>query len=149
MTVFFTVSPVRYWQDGVHENQLSKSILLLSVEQLQARFPGRIVYFPAYELMIDELRDYRFYAEDLFHPSNTAIQYIWERFVDTYMNAQTQQWMKEINQIQKALNHRPLNQHNESYKHFITQTLLKINLLCEKMPYICFQKEIEEMKTHL
>ena len=143
LIVFFTVSPVRYWQDGVHENQLSKSILLLAIEQLQARFPERIVYFPAYELMMDELRDYRFYAEDFVHPSNTAINYIWERFVDTYMNEQTQQLMKEVNQIQKALNHRPLNQQNESYKQFLSQTLLKINLLCEKMPYLCFQKELE------
>jgi hypothetical protein len=147
--VCFTVSPVRYWQDGVHENQLSKSILLLAIEQLQTRFPERIVYFPAYELLMDELRDYRFYAEDLFHPSDTAIHYIWERFVDTYMNEQTQQFMKEVNHIQKALTHRPLNTQNESYKQFISQTLLKINLLNEKMPYICFQKETEELKTHL
>ena len=142
LTIFFTVSPVRYWQDGVFENQLSKSTLLLAVEQLQKRFPERTVYFPAYELMMDELRDYRFYAEDFFHPSKTAIQYIWERFTDTYMNEQTQQLMKEVNQIKKALNHRPLNQHSESYKQFISQTLLKIDQLNKKMPYICFKNEI-------
>ena len=139
LTLFFTVSPVRYWQDGVHENQLSKSILLLAAEQLQMRFPGRIVYFPAYELMMDELRDYRFYAEDFCHPSNTAIQYIWERFTDTYMNEQTRQLMMEVDQIKKALNHKPLNQQSESYKQFFSQTLLKIERLKEKMPYICFK----------
>jgi len=142
LTVFMSVSPVRYWQDGVRENQLSKSILLLSVEQLQARFPERTVYFPAYELMMDELRDYRFYVEDLFHPSDTAIQYIWERFADTYMNEQTLQLMKEVGQIKKALNHKPLSRQSESYKQFITQTLLKIEQLNEKMPYICFKKEM-------
>jgi len=141
LIVFFSVSPVRYWQDGVHENQLSKSILLLAIEELQARFPNHIVYFPAYELMMDELRDYRFYAEDLFHPSDTAIQYIWERFTETYMNKQTHQLMKEINQIRKAINHRPLNPKSESYKQFIAQTLIQIERLNEKMPYICFEKE--------
>ena len=142
LTLFFTVSPVRYWQDGVHENQLSKSMLLLAVEQLQARFPERIVYFPAYELMMDELRDYRFYAEDFCHPSDTAIQYIWERITETYMNEQTKQLMIEVDQIKKALNHRPFNQQSESYKQFISQTLLKIEQLSEKMPYICFKNEI-------
>jgi len=141
LMVFFTVSPVRYWQDGVHENQISKSILLLAIEALQTRFSERIVYFPAYELMMDELRDYRFYAEDLFHPSDTTIQYIWERFTETYMNKQTRQLMKEINQIQKALNHRPLNPNSESYKQFIAQTLIQIERLNAKMPYICFEKD--------
>ena len=142
LIIFFTVSPVRYWQDGVHENQLSKSILLLAIEQLQTLFPKRTVYFPAYELMMDELRDYRFYAEDFCHPSNTAIQYIWERFTDTYMNEHTQQLMKEIGRIKKALNHKPLNQQSESYRQFISQTLLKIEQLREKMPYICFENEL-------
>ena len=146
LRVIFTVSPVRYWQDGVHENQLSKSILLLAVEQLQARFPGRTAYFPAYELMMDELRDYRFYAEDFCHPSNTAIRYIWERFAETYMDEQTRQLMKEVSLIQKSLNHRPLNKNNESYKQFITQTLLKIEQLSAKIPYICFAKEVEEVR---
>jgi hypothetical protein len=143
LIVFFTVSPVRYWQDGVHENQLSKSILLLAVEQIKELFPERIVYFPAYELMMDELRDYRFYAEDLFHPSDTAIRYIWERFVETYMNEQTQLLIKEASQIQKALNHRPLNPQNKSYKQFLSQTLLQIKQFNEKMPYLCFQNEIQ------
>ena len=147
LTVIFTVSPVRYWQDGVHENQISKSILLLAIEELQARFPTHIVYFPAYELMIDELRDYRFYAEDLFHPSDTAIQYIWERFTETYMNKQTLQLMREVNQIQKALNHRPLNQKSESYKQFLAHTLSQIEQLNAKMPSICFNKEMEALKT--
>ena len=146
LTLFFTVSPVRYWQDGVHENQLSKSILLLAIEQLQMRFPARIVYFPAYELMMDELRDYRFYAEDFCHPSDTAIQYIWERFTDTYMNEQTKQWMTEVDQINKALNHKVLNQQSESYTQFISQTLLKIEQLSEKMPYICFENELSNKR---
>jgi len=139
LVLIFTVSPVRYWQDGVHENQVSKSILLLAIEELQARFLNRIIYFPAYELMMDELRDYRFYADDLIHPSDTAIQYIWERFEETYMNEQTRQLMHEVRRISKALNHRPLNPNSESHKQFIAQTLIQIERLNEKMPSICFE----------
>jgi len=146
LKLIFSVSPVRYWQDGVHENQLSKSILLLAIDELCTRFPDKIVYFPAYELILDELRDYRFYADDLFHLSDMAIRFIWERLADTYMNAQTKQLMKEISQIQKALKHKPFNHQNKSHQHFISQTLLKIEQLNAKMPYLCFSKESEELK---
>ncbi|MDR0796924.1 MAG: GSCFA domain-containing protein [Tannerella sp.] len=145
LVLFLSVSPVRYLQDGVHENQLSKSILLLAIEELQKRFPDEIVYFPAYELLLDELRDYRFYAGDLLHPSDTALQYIWERFVDTYMNDATRQLMQEATRIRKSLNHRPLYRYSESYKEFISQILIKIERLNAKMPYICFKKEMEEL----
>ena len=149
LKLIFSVSPVRYWQDGVHENQLSKSILLLAIEELSMRFPDEIAYFPAYELMLDELRDYRFYADDLFHLSNMAIQFIWERLVDVYMNVQTKLQMKEVTQIQKALKHKPFNHRHESYKQFISQTLLKIEQLHAKMPYLCFKNEIEALKHSL
>ena len=147
--LFFSVSPVRYWQDGVHENQLSKSILLLAIEELRMRFPNEITYFPAFELMLDELRDYRFYTEDLFHLSEMAIQFIWERLVDTCMNEQTKQLIKEISQISKSLYHRPFNCNSESYKQFISQTLLKIEQLSAKTPYLCFKNEIEELNQRL
>ncbi|MDR3260890.1 MAG: GSCFA domain-containing protein [Tannerella sp.] len=146
LKALFTVSPVRHRNDGGHENQLSKSILLLAVEQLQLRYPGQIMYFPAYELMMDELRDYRFYAEDMCHPSETAIQYIWARFVETYMEEQTRSILKSVSEVQKALNHKPLNPENDSYKQFLMQTLLKIERLRAKTPYLCFEKEIEKLK---
>ena len=149
LQLFFCVSPVRYWQDGVHENQLSKSILLLAIEELKMRFPDEITYFPSYELMLDELRDYRFYAEDLFHLSDMAIQFIWERLVDTYMNEQTKQLMKDISQIHKSLYHKPFNCNNESYRQFISQTLLKTEQLSAKTPYLCFKNEIEELRQRL
>ena len=149
LKLIFSVSPVRYWQDGVHENQLSKSILLLAIEELQMRFPDEIVYFPAYELMLDELRDYRFYADDLFHLSEMAIQFIWERLVDTCMNEQTKQLIKEISKIRKSLYHKTFNYNNESYKQFISQTLLKTELLSAKTPYLCFKNEIEELNQRL
>ena len=149
LKLVFSVSPVRYWQDGVHENQLSKSILLLAIEELRMRFPDEIVYFPAYELMLDELRDYRFYAEDLFHLSDMAIQFIFERLVDTCMNEQTKQLMQEVSRIQKSLKHRQFCPRNESNKQFISQTLLKMEQLNAKMPYLCFKNEIEEIKRCL
>ena len=149
LKLIFSVSPVRYWQDGVHENQLSKSILLLAIEELKVRFPDEIVYFPAYELMLDELRDYRFYAEDLFHLSDMAIQFIWERLVDACMNEQTKQLMQEVTQIQKALKHKQFNYSNESHKQFISQTLLKMEQLSAKMPYLCFENEMDELKRCL
>ena len=149
LKLIFSVSPVRYWQDGVHENQLSKSVLLLAIEELRMRFPDEIAYFPAYELMLDELRDYRFYAEDLFHLSDIAIQFIWERLVDTCINEQTKQLMQEISQIRKSLHHKPFNHNSESYKQFISQTLLKTEQLSAKTPYLCFKKEIEELKDRI
>ena len=146
LKLIFSVSPVRYWQNGVHENQLSKSTLLLAIEELRVRFPDEIVYFPAYELMLDELRDYRFYADDFFHLSDIAIQYIWERLVDTHMNEQTKQMIKEVSRIQKALKHNSFSPQNELHKQFISQTLLKIEQLTAKSPYLCFKNEIEALK---
>ena len=146
LKLIFSVSPVRYWQDGVHENQLSKSVLLLAIEELMALFPDEIVYFPAYELVLDELRDYRFYADDLFHLSGMAIQFIWERLVDTFMTGQTKQLMHEVSQIQKALKHKPFDKKSKSHKQFISQTLLKIEQLSPKIPYLCFANEIATLK---
>lgn len=87
----FTVSPIRHIRDGLHENQLSKATLLMAVEQLSSLEgrAGGVLYFPSYEIMLDELRDYRFYADDLVHPSSLAVNYIWERFVDTFCTPQT------------------------------------------------------------
>ena len=146
LQIIFTVSPIRYWKDGAHVNQLSKSILLLAIEQIQKQYPEQTSYFPAYEFMMDELRDYRFYAEDMCHPSTTAIQYIWKRFIETHTPLSTQQLLKEIESILKLTNHKPFNPQNESYKQFVTQTLLKIEQLTQKRPYLCFKKEIEILK---
>jgi hypothetical protein len=144
--VVFTVSPVRYPKDGAHENQLSKSILLLSVDALQARYPDRVFYFPAYEIMMDELRDYRFYAEDMCHPSETAVRYIFERFTDTFTDAETRSLLADVTEIKKALSHKPFHPGSDSHKHFMMQTLLKIEQLKTKTPYICFAKEAKEIE---
>jgi hypothetical protein len=105
----FTVSPIRHRRDGMHQNQLSKAVLLMAVEQLQKEFPEQTSYFPAYEIVLDELRDYRFYADDLVHPSGMAVEYIWQRLCDTFVSAETlaqmQLWHKEWLREQ----HRPLH----------------------------------------
>ncbi len=115
--IIFTVSPIRHKRDGLHENQLSKATLLLAIEQLQhtrritntSLQDGAVEYFPAYEIVLDELRDYRFFAEDMVHPSAVAIDYIWERFGDTYFSAATRETMrlrlKEYKQAQHRLLH--------------------------------------------
>ena len=152
----FTVSPIRHIKDGLHENQLSKGILLAAVEELIRQDPpqpslqregveeipstsernlspslcreGRggashwgIEYFPSYEIMLDELRDYRFYAEDMVHPSAQAVQYVWERFVSTYMSPQTQQQMQTLHRFYQKKHHRILHPDSEESKRFLQQ----------------------------
>lgn len=98
----FTVSPIRYMKDGLHENQLSKATLLLATERLRDM---RCDYFPSYEILLDELRDYRFFAEDMVHPSSLAIQYIWDCFVRTYISSDTQEVMRTMHQLYKDRHH--------------------------------------------
>ncbi len=104
--IIFTVSPIRHKRDGFHENQLSKSTLLLAIEQLQTLGAE---YFPAYEIVLDELRDYRFYAEDMLHPSQVAVDYIWERFSDTYFSPSTRETMRLRLKEYKHSQHQPLH----------------------------------------
>ena len=104
-TILFTVSPVRHWRDGAIENQRSKSILIESIHQIVSQNKN-CHYFPAYEIMMDELRDYRFYAEDMLHPNEQAIKYIWQRFGETYFNIETITINKSIEKIKLMLNHR-------------------------------------------
>ncbi len=130
----FTVSPVRHWKDGAHENQLSKATLLLAIEQLKDCCD--VAYFPAYELMMDELRDYRFYAADMLHPSELAIDYIWERFVASCFDKSTRETMREVEQINRAMSHRPLNPDSEEYSRFRKQTLLRKADLLQRFPHL-------------
>lgn len=146
--LLFTVSPVRHLKNGAHNNQLSKAILLLIIENLINEHES-IYYFPSYEIMLDELRDYRFYAEDMIHPNNISINYIWEKFSKTYFSEETliinTQWKK----ILKAISHRPFNEHTDEYKQFLRQTLLKINDLRNKYPYFECSKEMNFLSNKL
>jgi hypothetical protein len=127
--IVFTVSPIRHKRDGMHENQLSKAVLLLAVDKLCKNYPDNCFYFPAYEIMMDELRDYRFYADDMIHPSAKAVDYIWERFGETYFNKETQRYRNEFESLSKTLSHKPFNSESEEYKQLISTTKDKLNEL--------------------
>lgn len=146
LKILFTVSPIRHWKDGAHGNQLSKATLLLAIDALQKEFPERTAYFPAYEIMMDELREYRFYADDMLHPSPAAVEYIWERFTDNMLSTDSLTILKEWKNIQKAINHKPFQPESEAYKRFISQTLLKIERLNEKFPFFDMTNEVERIK---
>lgn len=140
LQVIFTVSPIRHWKDGAHENNVSKSVLLLAIEELQAKFDC-VNYFPAYELQLDELRDYRFYTEDMLHPNATAINYIWDRFGESFFSAETKQTAVEMDKLRKALAHRPFNKEGADYKLFCEQNLNKIKKFELAYPEISFEEE--------
>ena len=149
LQVVLTVSPIRHVRDGLHDNQLSKATLLLAAEQVRTAFPDRVFYFPAYELLLDELRDYRFYADDLVHPSDLAVRYVWERFVEWCLSPDARRVMAEVEDIRKALAHRPLHPESEEYKRFLGQIVLKIERLNGKYPYFDLQNERESCLTLL
>lgn len=144
----FTVSPIRHAKDGMHGNQISKSVLLLAVDKICSSNSG-CFYFPSYEIMMDELRDYRFYADDMLHPSSLAVDYIWEKFSGTYFGKPTMEVIKSWNEIKRALGHKPFNPESEAYGKFLSQILLKIGALKEKFTYLDVEKEIELCRTLL
>lgn len=130
--VIITVSPIRYAKYGFHESQLSKAVLLLSANEMEKRYAGKVFYFPAYEIVNDELRDYRFYAFDMLHPSEQAVEYIWECFSASLFGADTLQFLKEWQPIREAINHRPFNPESDAYKEFVNNTLVKVRALKQK-----------------
>lgn len=137
--IIFTVSPVRYLKYGSFQNQLSKATLLLAIEKVLNE-KQNIFYFPAYEIFIDELRDYRFYDNDLIHPSSLGIQHIWERFKQTFFTDETLQWMKKIEQIQQAIHHRPMFKESKSYSLFRENIEREINNIRTQFPFITFDE---------
>ena len=128
MHVVLTVSPIRYRKYGYHGSQLSKATLLLAVERLKE------TYFPAYEIVNDELRDYRFYNEDMLHPSDQAVSYIWERLSEAYLSDEAKQFLKEWAPLKAVLNHKPFNPESEEYRALIDKTMLKVGELQKKYP---------------
>jgi hypothetical protein len=134
----FTVSPLRHLKDGLHENQLSKAALLLAVDQVCKAF-GNAHYFPAYEILIDELRDYRFYKEDMVHPTEQAVRYIWERFIDFAINPSEKPAMKTATELKQMLQHKPVFPESEAYRLFELKKQQKIAEIREKYPEICLE----------
>ena len=139
--VIFTLSPVRHIKDGYTENQWSKANLMSALQEVLATPPlglGGLSYFPSYEIMMDELRDYRFYAEDMIHPSQTAIDYIWERFTNTWISTEAQSVMKEVEVVQKGLQHRSFNPDSAQHKAFLSKIDDKITALQKQYPHLAF-----------
>ena len=134
--VIFTVSPVRHLKDGFVENQQSKSHLIAGIHQVLSS--QNVFYFPSYEIMMDELRDYRFYAEDMIHPNKTAINYIWERFVDTWISDEAKATMQEIETIQKGISHKPFHKNSEQHQQFLTNLETKKEKIKAVFPFINF-----------
>lgn len=120
--VIVTVSPIRYAKYGFHGSQLSKATLLLAADELVKRFPNTVTYFPAYEIINDELRDYRFYKEDMLHPSDQAVEYIWQQFQHAYFGAESNSFLKEWQPIKEALAHKPFHPESEAYQRFLAKT---------------------------
>ena len=141
LQILFTVSPVRHWKDGAHENQVSKAILLLAIEQIRRLFPDNTAYFPAYEIVLDELRDYRFYADDMIHPNETAIGYIWERFSDTFFSAETRKQIAEIEKLLAATQHRPFQPQSKSFQLFVNKNITLLDEIKKKYPELDFEEE--------
>ena len=133
----FTVSPVRHIKDGFVENQVSKAHLIAALQTAISHLPSA-TYFPSYEIMMDELRDYRFYAEDMLHPSRVAIDYIWERFKETSISETAFSIMDEVEKIEKGLAHRPFNANSESHKQFLSKLQDRITVVQKQFPGIKF-----------
>ena len=145
--IITTVSPVRHTKDGMIENNVSKARLLDALYQLSLQ-DNHVEYFPSYELVLDDLRDYRFFKEDLIHPSKQAVDYIWERFSETYFEQSTQTIIQKINKVISAINHRPFNEESDNHQQFLVKTIALMNEL-EKGNQLDFSAEKELLKSKI
>lgn len=148
INIIFTISPVRHLRDGFVENNRSKAALIQAVHTL-VDHNTCCFYFPAYELIIDDLRDYRFFAEDMVHPNYAATNYVWEKFITACVDEPSQQLMKEIAVIVAARNHKPFNPTSQQHKKFLQSNLDKVIRLKEQLPYIDLKEEEEFFKLTL
>ena len=137
VNIIFTVSPVRHVKDGFVENMQSKAHLLTAIHQL-INLKEQFHYFPSYEIMLDDLRDYRFYNRDMLHPNETAINYIWEQFQHVWIAKKTISILKEVDTIQRGLAHKPFNPNSEQHQKFLVALQEKITLLQKQTPTIVF-----------
>ncbi|MCL1943089.1 MAG: GSCFA domain-containing protein [Candidatus Azobacteroides sp.] len=148
MNIIFTVSPIRHWKDGAHENQLSKSTLLLAVDTLQHAYEN-VHYFPSYEIVMDELRDYRFYAEDMNHISDVAVSYIRDRFFESLLSSEAKEFIEQWTKIRKALNHVPFNAESEQYKLFIRKNTDALIRLKAAFPNLNIENELNGLQQKI
>ncbi len=133
--VVLTVSPVRHWKDGAAENQRSKATLILAIDKI-LRECSDVYYFPSYELVTDDLRDYRFYEADLLHPNKQAVEYIWEKFSEAFFDEETKRLLPRIEKIVKSLNHKPRNPESERHKKFLEKLQNEIDAIKKEFPHL-------------
>jgi len=148
LKVVFTVSPIRHWKDGAIENQRSKAVLLLAIDKLINEFADDFcACFPAYEIVMDELRDYRFYAEDMVHISEVAVEHIWEKFQTSLIDKESQQIAARVQKIVRAVSHRPIHNNTPEYNQFMEQMSQQIADLEAKYKHLNFSAEKVYFKT--
>lgn len=147
--IIFTISPIRHWKDGATNNQFSKASLFLAIKELTENYPDKVFYFPAYEILQDELRDYRFYDSDMLHPSDIAIEYIWEKFGQAFFEKNTLELNQRIQKIHRAFNHKPFNPETSEYKAFCKKMLIEINSILTQYHNIDFSEEIRHFYSAL
>jgi hypothetical protein len=143
--IILTVSPVRHLKDTLELNSISKSILRLTCHSIANQFPD-VEYFPAYEILLDDLRDYRFYKTDRIHPTEEAVEYIWQKFADAYFDEETKKFISEWKNIRRDLTHRSFHPESKSHKKFLKSLLLKLESLQSQADVA---KEIQEVKSYL
>ncbi len=140
--IIFTISPVRHHREGLVENNRSKALLISAVHEMVQAFP-QVLYFPAYELVIDDLRDYRFFAEDMVHPNYQATQYVWEKFVEACIDADAKKGMQQVAKIMGAKNHKPLHPTTKQHQDFLRKMLAETQIMQSQYPFIDLSEELE------
>lgn len=145
LKLIFTVSPVRHWKDGAEGNMVSKSVLLYAIHQLREKYSG-IDYFPSYELLMDDLRDYRFYSDDMIHLNTTAVKYIWQKFGVRFFNDETRRVLKKVDEINRAVAHKPFRPGSKDHLSFVERTLQKISRLESEFPSLDFSMEKQRLQ---
>lgn len=146
--VILTVSPIRHVADGLDVNSLSKASLRVAIHQAMARHSDYCDYFPAYEIMVDDLRDYRFYASDMVHPSDVAVEYIWQAFQATYLDDRSALAVSRCERIHKRLQHRPMSANRETIERFNNDTASVVRNLIKEYPYLARHPELLKVLDH-
>ncbi len=148
LQVVLSISPVRYWKDGPIDNQWSKASLILAAAELTDDFDN-CHYFPAYELLLDDLRDYRFYDRDMLHPGDNAVDYIWNRFIEGLFSPSTRDFAREMEALNRSLQHRPIHPESEAHQTFLMNLLLKIDELQLKYQEVDLESERNKVSLAL
>jgi len=148
LQIIFTISPVRHLREGLVENNRSKAVLIQAVHEI-VETSKQTAYFPSYEYVIDDLRDYRFYAEDLVHPNYAASNYVWEKWVETYMNEETKNIMKQVAELQLAIQHKPFFAGSSQHKEFLQNCIAKSERLLSLYPYLSLHDQVQFFKQEI